>query len=121
MRPTPPPPERTPAKSPLDLLIKTRTLLRKPYAWTRGALEQYDSEHKVWQHCLTGAMSIFDSTHWGNSSEACLYMQARPAVLSQIRPLGFEDIEGFNDAKGRKKKEVLAVLDKAIEALKEAT
>lgn len=106
----------------IKVLKGAKKLLRRKGGWTRGAAARNADKYQV------------DSTH-GDAVSSCLVgasyraaddlklsiLDAERAVQSLNKAVGFGGrAVAFNDAQGRKKCKVLALIDKAIKALEVA-
>lgn len=103
----------------IKLLEGARTRLNRPYGWCQGSLHKWPNRKgsEVLASCLLGAlyMAVDDADDAGVGR----YTQALHdaiGVLNRDLPGG---IVAFNDAPGRRKHEVLALLDRAIAEMSE--
>ena len=103
----------------LSILRGTRTLLSRPYGWMKRMLSGPASRRvDTIAYCLVGSISVIGTGRVGYlDSDDDTYrasIKAGQAVAEAAGLTSYLDIAEWNDAEKRKKKEVLAVLDKAI-------
>jgi hypothetical protein len=103
-----------------DILIKARELLARPGGWTRGALARAGrfgdpvaiGSPKATGFCLSGALMQAAEAEAEYADSTAIYRAACARVL-RVLPLS-QPLTVFNDRPKTRKKDVLAVLDKAI-------
>ena len=88
-------------------LIKARDLLQQ--GWCQGALFK-QSKGKT-RYCIVGAIHDVNQSHL--MIRRCLRMVREAAGIEEW------DVAAFNDAPGRKKSEILKLMDDAIELAKQ--
>lgn len=117
----------------VGFLRKVRKLLAKPGAWIQGSeakdkkgADVFPQTKGAVKFCLIGAVHRVDGPKEKEGTaiieEAIAELYPQHAETSHMWPGGTEiievDIPSFNDAEQTKKKDVLKVLDKAIEFAK---
>lgn len=104
-----------PKKDPtvVDLLKRTRALLRK--GWTQGTYARSKGGRKV-SHDSKSAVSfdLYGAVNRAAAEIAGNLFSPVVRLLKRCLP-AWETIDTFNDAPGRKKSEVIAVVSRAIE------
>lgn len=100
-----------PAKSPREVVERTRRLFAMRGTWVRGS---YQGTSKIWttRRCLISGLQACDGVH---------AKAAEKAVLKSINETfgkkegTYASIPGFNDKAYRKKEDIIRVLDHTLE------
>jgi hypothetical protein len=98
------------------VLRKVRKLVEESH-WIQGKYEAVDSSGKF-QGCLMGLLynSLRDGAK-GRKESFTDYSVVAQRLREEIKASGsrFREVEAWNDAKSRKRSDVLALIDKALE------
>ncbi len=101
----------------LDVLKKTRAVIEKPEAWTKGVCHGVRTEGGVLEtgvsgadcHCLIGALAVATE-----HEPSHLWLEAKTALAWQLPRGVAERLVEFNDHPRTTHADVLALLDKTI-------
>lgn len=104
----------------VEALKKARELIARPYGWTKGRFKRTYPKRGT-QYCLLGAVRQI-SGYKRTDEPHKPTMQNLEIRLEQCiyKNYGIHGVATFNDAQGRKKKDVLKVLDCAIKSAEAA-
>jgi hypothetical protein len=97
-----------PAESPLEVIERTRALFGMRGTWTKGA---ETGPSKMWdnQRCLIRGLRDCDGKHVADATKLVL------KAIGELYPTRGHSIPSFNDSTATTKRDVILVLDRAIE------
>ena len=90
----------------IQILKRARKLLRK--GWCQENTVMWDEKGAPEAYCIVGAVAFASRAAWEKEALA-----ARKRIFEAL-PAGAKGLVDFNDKAGRKKEEVLKVMDEAI-------
>jgi hypothetical protein len=96
-----------PAKSPLEVLERSRVALSPRGSWKKAGYQGKSYEGAT--RCLIQTMTDVDGVHVKKAQDFVL------KAAKEITGVSYSSIPNFNDAKGTYKHTVIMVLDRAIE------